>query len=42
MLEAAGTAYLMEGADPALKARFPRHCKNVLAILEEILKELGA
>ena len=42
MLEAAGTAYLMAGADPALKARFPRHCKNVLVILEEILKELGA
>ena len=40
MLEAAGTAYLMEGSDSALKARFPRHCSNVEDTLEEILATL--
>jgi len=36
MLEAAGTAWLMAGADPALLARFPNHCRRV----EDILKRL--
>jgi arabinogalactan oligomer/maltooligosaccharide transport system substrate-binding protein len=42
MLDIAGTAYLMEGADPVLKARYPRRCSSVLTVLEDILKELGA
>lgn len=36
MLEAAGTPYLMENADPALLARFPNHCSRV----EDVLKRL--
>lgn len=37
MLETAGTAWLMEGADPALAARFPRRCTSVAAVLEALL-----
>lgn len=38
MLEKAGRAYLMEGADPALKALIPNHCADVCNVLEEILR----
>lgn len=41
MLEAAGTSWLMESADPALRARFPRRCADVAAVLENVLQELG-
>lgn len=40
MLDLAGTAWLMEGADPALRARYPRRCASVLPVLESLLKEL--
>ncbi len=42
MLDYAGAAYLMEGSDPALKARFPRHCASVEDTLEEMLAALEA
>ena len=38
MLSAVGHPYLMSGADPELRARFPRLCDNVLTSLEEFLK----
>lgn len=38
MLQKAGKAYLMEGADPALKALIPNHCEDVCDVLEEILR----
>lgn len=37
MLSKAGRAYLMEGADPVLLARFPRHCASVAEVLEQYL-----
>lgn len=40
MLDLAGESWLMEGADPALAARFPRRCKMVRAVLEELLDRL--
>lgn len=40
MLEAAGTAWLMASAAPALRARFPRQCASVPEVLETILREL--
>lgn len=40
MLSLAGQPWLMEGAHPELLRRFPRHCKSVPAILEELLKEM--
>lgn len=36
MLEAAGMAYIMDTADPALLERFPNHCRRV----EDILRQL--
>lgn len=42
MLEAAGTAWLMETAAPALRERFPRQCAGVPEVLETILQELPA
>ena len=42
MLETVGTPWLMASADPALRERFPRQCEDVLPVLEDILKELGA
>ena len=42
MLEAAGTPWLMAAADPALRARFPRQCQDVLPVLEDILRDLGS
>lgn len=42
MLEIAGTGYLMEGAAPALREKFPNQCASVLTVLEDILKEMGA
>lgn len=41
MLELAGEAWLMEGSDPALAARFPRSCRRVEDVLREILNSLG-
>jgi len=41
MLQAAGVPYLMDIAAPHLKALFPRRCSNVLAVLEELARELG-
>lgn len=38
MLCRAGRAYLMEGADPALRARFPNHCASVPDILQTFLR----
>ena len=32
-----GAAWLMEGADPALAARFPRRCTSVAEVLEALL-----
>lgn len=40
MLETAGEPWLMDSADPALRARFPRQCGSVPAVLEEMLKKL--
>ena len=40
MLEAAGTAWLMSSAAPALRERFPRQCASVPEVLEAILREL--
>lgn len=40
MLEAAGTAWLMSTAAPALRERFPRQCCSVPEVLEAILREL--
>lgn len=40
MLEAAGTAWLMSTAAPALRERFPRQCASVPEVLEAILREL--
>ena len=40
MLEAVGTPWLMETAAPALRARFPRQCADVPAVLEGVLAEL--
>lgn len=42
MLEIAGTPWLMEGAAPALRERFPNQCASVLTVLERVLRELGA
>ena len=42
MLEAAGIGYLMAGAAPALREKFPNQCASVLTVLENILKEIGA
>lgn len=39
MLEAVGTPWLMESADPALKRLFPRHCASVLVQLETLLDQ---
>lgn len=39
MLESVGHPYLMETADPALRALFPQQCSNVLTVLEEILRQ---
>lgn len=36
MLSAVGQPWLMEGADPALKDRFPARCKNVADILRTL------
>lgn len=36
MLSAVGQPWLMEGADPALKERFPAHCTNVADILRTL------
>lgn len=41
MLEAAGTSWLMENADPLLRAQFSRRCASVPAVLEELLQTLG-
>lgn len=40
MLEAAGTAWLMDTAAPALRQRFPRQCAAVPEVLEDILRQL--
>lgn len=42
MLEIAGTPWLMKGAAPALREKFPNQCANVLTVLESVLKEMGA
>jgi len=39
MLEAVGTPYLVDRADPALLARFPNHCRNVEDILRRLPEE---
>ena len=36
MLSIAGRPWIMEGADPALKERFPTHCRNVADVLQTI------
>lgn len=36
MLSAVGQPWLMEGADPALKERFPHHCANVADVLRTL------
>lgn len=36
MLELAGEPWIMEGADPELLRRFPRHCARVEGVLEQI------
>lgn len=36
MLERAGQPWLVEGADPALKARFPRCCRSVAEVLRTL------
>lgn len=36
MLSAVGQPWLMEGADPALKARFPAHCARVADVLRTL------
>lgn len=38
MLEAAGTAYIMESACAELKERFPNHCTSVQETIKEILR----
>lgn len=38
MLDQAGLAFLMSGADPALLARYPNHCASVTALLEANLE----
>lgn len=40
MLEIAGRPFLMETADPALRARFPQQCASVVEELKRILSEL--
>lgn len=40
MLELAGTTYLMEGAAAELKARFPRHCAQVVPELARLADAL--
>ncbi len=40
MLELAGRAWVMEGADPALKEKIPNHCGDVLSVMEELLREV--
>lgn len=40
MLEAAGAAWLMASAAPALRRRFPRQCADVPEVLEAILQKL--
>ncbi|MBD5148738.1 MAG: HAD family phosphatase [Oscillibacter sp.] len=40
MLEIAGHPYLMETADPALRARFPQQCASVIEVLKRILSQL--
>lgn len=42
MLRAVGHPYLMDTADPALRAQFPQQCSDVCAVLEEILEENGS
>lgn len=39
MLALAGQGWIMETAHQELLSRFPRHCKSVPAVLEELLKE---
>ena len=36
MLSAVGQPWLMEGADPDLKERFPAHCENVVDVLRTL------
>ncbi len=36
MLSIVGRPWIMEGADPALKERFPNHCRNVADVLRTI------
>ena len=36
MLSIAGRPWIMEGADPALKERFPNHCANVADVLRTL------
>ena len=40
MLALAGTAYLMTGADSALRARFPLQCESVTAVLDALLDQI--
>lgn len=40
MLDLAGTAWIMETAEAALRSRYPHHCQSVLPVLEALLKEL--
>ena len=40
MLELAGEPWIMEGADPELLRRFPRHCARVEGVLEQIGQRL--
>lgn len=42
MLEAAGTGYLMADVAPALREKFPNQCTNVLTVLEELWRKMGA
>lgn len=41
MLSLAGTAYLMAGADSALRERFPLHCEGVIPVLDALLDSLS-
>lgn len=40
MLELAGEPWIMEGADPDLLRRFPRHCARVEDVLEQVGRRL--
>ena len=40
MLELAGEPWIMEGANPELLRRFPRHCARVEGVLEQIGQRL--